>query len=181
LAVYFIRNPASHAIKVGRSADPARRLAQLQTASPARLELMGSIPGDEDEEKRIHALFEFQHERLNGEWFRETDALVAHIASLLSSQHGLLAFFLREKVIEPHLCYLTSAAVGFAVSIFWCGILPRDTRYQVMRWDESPGRGLAFWQWYPWERPQYFDTPAEAATAFVHAWFVWVERGGELN
>jgi hypothetical protein len=181
VVVYFIRDPASRAIKVGYSTDPTKRLAQLQTATSGQLELLGSIPGGKEEEGRIHALLGFQHQRIKGEWFRETEALVAHIASLLSSPRGLLAFFLREKVIEPHLCYLTSAAVGFAVSIYWYGLNPRDLKYQVMRWDEAPGRGLAFWQWYLWERPQYFDTSAEAASTFVHSWFVWVKRGGDLN
>ncbi len=65
--IYFIKNTVVQAIKIGYSAKPARRLAGLQTASPHRLVLLGTIPGSEADEQAMHARFAMH--RLEGEWF----------------------------------------------------------------------------------------------------------------
>lgn len=67
--IYFVEMEGSKAIKIGFTAndDVSRRLAQLQTGQPARLNLLGTIPGDMAAEKALHA--EFAGYRANGEWF----------------------------------------------------------------------------------------------------------------
>ena len=50
------------------------------------------------------------------------------------------------------------------------------TQYQVMRWDDSPGPGYEFWNWYLDNRPQFFATPELAAVAFVQEWQSWRRR-----
>ena len=82
--------------------------------------------------------------------------------------------FRDEAVIEPELCFITSVAVGFPVSIYW-KLSPRR-RYQVMRWDDGPGPGKEFWDWYLWERRQFHPTPARAAAAFVAGHAEWAAR-----
>jgi hypothetical protein len=88
--------------------------------------------------------------------------------------------FVRAGVICPELCYLVSAAVGFPVSIYWASGsllgLPKE-QYQVMRWDESPGAGKAFWDWYLANRKQFYPTPEAASVAFVQAWLEWDRKG----
>lgn len=87
----------------------------------------------------------------------------------------LLDFFCREGVNYPELCYLTSIAVGFPVTIaiLVVGPGPGGKRYQVMRWDEREGPGLAFWNWYLCNRRQFFRRPARAAAVFVREWQKW--------
>jgi hypothetical protein len=81
-------------------------------------------------------------------------------------------FFRLHRVAYLELCFLTSAAVGFPVSIFWVGPAGPGrpgTEYQVMPWDDE-GPGVEFWDWYAAERPQLFATPEAAAAAFVLEW-----------
>jgi hypothetical protein len=89
-----------------------------------------------------------------------------------------LEFFRDQGVAYPELCFLTSTAVGFPVSIYWLGAGPsaKGAKYQVMRWDESPGQSMEFWDWYLWKRPQFFDTPELAAATFVQEWQAWQLR-----
>lgn len=54
-------------IKIGCASDPVARLAQLQTASPYPLSLIGYVPGGEKLERELHQ--KYAHLRLRGEWF----------------------------------------------------------------------------------------------------------------
>lgn len=80
-----------------------------------------------------------------------------------------LDFFRSQGVIYPELCFRTSSAVGFSVSIYAMGG-GTDQTYQVMKWNESPGLGQDFSSWYQFCRPQFFATPELAAAAFVSEW-----------
>jgi hypothetical protein len=81
-SVYFILNPATGALKVGWSESPEDRLRTLQTASPDRLTLLGSVEGDLADEATMHeALAEY---RLEGEWFRATQDVLRRITDFLA-------------------------------------------------------------------------------------------------
>ena len=69
MTIYFIEMEGSRAIKIGFTAndDVTRRMAQLQTGQPAKLGLVGSIHGDQEGERALHAIFAAY--RTNGEWF----------------------------------------------------------------------------------------------------------------
>jgi hypothetical protein len=67
VAVYVIRATGTTLYKVGTATDPARRLADLQTASPLPLELVCTIDGDRATETRIHRAL--SDRRTRGEWF----------------------------------------------------------------------------------------------------------------
>lgn len=72
---YFIgARDSSGPIKIGSTAgDPQKRLKDLQTGSPEKLEVLAAIPGA-DHETRLHG--EFAPYRLHGEWFwREAPGL----------------------------------------------------------------------------------------------------------
>ena len=87
-----------------------------------------------------------------------------------------LEFFRSQNVLYPELCFLTSSAVGFPISIYWIGAEvfgAKGDQYQVMRWDESDGLGKDFWGWYLNSKEQFFGTPEVAAAMFVREWQAW--------
>jgi hypothetical protein len=89
---------------------------------------------------------------------------------------SLLDFLRREGVALPELAYITSMAVGHAVSVYWGSKSLFGTKadvYQVMRWDESEGPGREFWDYQLCERPQWFDTPEAACAAYVASYHEW--------
>jgi hypothetical protein len=71
--VYFIGTATR--TKIGTTVDLRTRLATLQVGSPERLAVVGTMPGDEIEEARVHA--HFRARRLHGEWFSLTPEEVA--------------------------------------------------------------------------------------------------------
>src|SRR4051794_31037778 len=48
--IYFCHDEIFHAIKIGKSVKPQKRLGQLQTGNPHKLRILGKIPGGEKEE-----------------------------------------------------------------------------------------------------------------------------------
>lgn len=84
--VYFIFNLDSNAIKVGFTQDVRKRLAALQTSSPAQLELLGAIKTQsattaKQLEKDLHQQFAQWH--LSGEWFKAEKTLLNYIAEVM--------------------------------------------------------------------------------------------------
>ena len=73
--VYFVRPAGKRGpIKIGCSLYPEIRLQQLQTYSRrGALEMAASVPGNMDNERRLHSLF--WHDREEGEWFKWSKVL----------------------------------------------------------------------------------------------------------
>jgi hypothetical protein len=65
--VYFIRDKERDSIKIGYSADPWRRLSELQVGNSTRLELIGIIAAEARVEKIVHEQLCEGH--IGGEWF----------------------------------------------------------------------------------------------------------------
>lgn len=83
--IYFILNEDSHAIKIGRAKDLAKRLNTLQTSSPAKLRLIKSVQVEGS--KAAHELEQSLHKqfseiRLAGEWFKAEANLLKYINQL---------------------------------------------------------------------------------------------------
>lgn len=78
--IYAIRNQASGAVKLGRTRDVRKRLAQLQTSSDAQLELLHYSHCLEPfvAEQALHK--QFQEWRIRGEWFALPDNLTEKLA-----------------------------------------------------------------------------------------------------
>lgn len=76
--VYVIGEPHGEGpIKIGRTRQSLRtRLSSLQTGYPRKLEVLGSIEVDKEEETEAALHTYFQDDRLSGEWF-EVSAQVA--------------------------------------------------------------------------------------------------------
>ncbi|MEE9159946.1 MAG: GIY-YIG nuclease family protein [Gammaproteobacteria bacterium] len=79
--LYFAICEHTSRIKIGRSADPARRLKQLQAASPTPLR-MENIEGAGDIEPVLHR--QFAHIRLHNEWFKAQSEMVDLLNGLLN-------------------------------------------------------------------------------------------------
>lgn len=79
--VYFIQ--AADRVKIGFAADVPARLAQLQTASAASLQLLAVLPNvSMSVERRLHRFFADQRKR--GEWFTFSGrlaVLIRHVRS----------------------------------------------------------------------------------------------------
>jgi len=81
--------------------------------------------------------------------------------------------------------YITSVAVGFPVEVYWghgqaLEIGSNPDYYQIMPHIQAEtGRQdvRAFWDWHLAENQQWFETPIEAAAAFVKAWKSQPEKG----
>jgi len=74
--VYFIRG-ANGKIKIGIAQDIVRRMAELQTGSASKLELMAIAEGGRKYEKKLH--MKFSSARIHGEWFEPVPELLKTI------------------------------------------------------------------------------------------------------
>jgi hypothetical protein len=78
--VYFIQAGTDGPIKIGISDNPAKRLAQLQTAHPVGLALLGVVPDvDLALERELHRRFAAY--RMNGEWFAPAAPVLDYVAT----------------------------------------------------------------------------------------------------
>lgn len=69
--VYFVLARAANLVKIGTSWRLPVRLAEIETMSPVRVELVGHVSGGAERERAYHQMF--AAERSHGEWFRYTD------------------------------------------------------------------------------------------------------------
>jgi transcriptional regulator of acetoin/glycerol metabolism len=65
--IYFIQQGIDGPVKIGFTENIEKRISSLQTASPHKLRLIGSIDGDAEKERQLHNFFSAY--RLAGEWF----------------------------------------------------------------------------------------------------------------
>ncbi len=77
--VYILSALATGHIKIGVSADVDRRVTGLQTSVPGGVKLLHTEPGGPVRERELHA--QFQADRVNGEWFKHSDAIKCYLAS----------------------------------------------------------------------------------------------------
>lgn len=78
--VYFIQGVTGGCIKIGFTMyDPARRMADLQTGSPVKLQIIHVVVAPRTSEKWAHVRFAGSHS--HGEWFRPTADLLTFIES----------------------------------------------------------------------------------------------------
>jgi len=83
--IYFVACREANAVKIGATGDTGsdlhKRFSMIQGSCPLRLELLGVQDGYKIEERRLHA--HFSSALIHGEWFRFTDEIRAHCATLL--------------------------------------------------------------------------------------------------
>lgn len=76
MAVYFIRNPLNHSVRIGKSKQVKNLLNNLRMNSGVGMELLGVI-ADESELIQLHTQFGANH--LRGEWYTLTDEMEVFI------------------------------------------------------------------------------------------------------
>jgi hypothetical protein len=79
MSVYFVTCREANAVKIGFSVQPRARLPEIQWGCPLRLTLEAVMPGNHEEEARLHRWF--ADDRITGEWFRLTEMLELVIKS----------------------------------------------------------------------------------------------------
>ena len=73
--VYFVQSINEGPIKIGFTTNLARRIAQLNTGSSARLVIIASMPAGRAYERHLHR--RLAAHRLHGEWFADCDEVRA--------------------------------------------------------------------------------------------------------
>jgi DNA-binding XRE family transcriptional regulator len=73
--IYFIKQ--GDYVKIGFTNRFKTRLNQLQVSSPIKLEVLGIIEGNKNDENNMHE--KFKHISTNGEWFIYCDELKSYI------------------------------------------------------------------------------------------------------
>jgi hypothetical protein len=73
VSVYFVTCREANAVKIGFSVEPRARLPEIQWGCPLPLTLEAVLPGDHQEEARLHRWF--ADDRITGEWFRLTEMI----------------------------------------------------------------------------------------------------------
>lgn len=63
-------------VKIGYTKNIHKRLSQLQTSSPVKLEVLHLIDGDVSLEKELHKMF--KNYRANGEWFNYNSEIIEY-------------------------------------------------------------------------------------------------------
>jgi hypothetical protein len=119
--VYFIVRPSTDSLKIGFSADPERRLRQLQTGSDEPLQLLAFFEATFAVEKEIHR--RLSGSRMSGEWFqrsREVEELILYISGVLRAQanEGLA---LADKM-EAEICDGGPRSQARAQLRMWAGV-----------------------------------------------------------
>ena len=79
--IYFIQNGKQGPIKIGYTkGDVEVRLSNLQSASPCKLYLLGTMVGDKAVESRLHKKFDVFNTA--GEWFKPDRILIDYIRDI---------------------------------------------------------------------------------------------------
>lgn len=86
--VYFIQS-ADGLVKIGWTADLARRLNNLNSASSSPLRVLATTPGGATLEAHLHERFSDLRER--GEWFRPNDDLLRLVGQILEGRADIFA------------------------------------------------------------------------------------------
>jgi hypothetical protein len=89
--VYVLGTPGSNTVKIGRTIDLTKRLAEIQRMSPVPLEALWSHPGGYELETNLHR--QFSALRTHGEWFTFGGDPVVSVQWAIDDQP-----WLREKV-----------------------------------------------------------------------------------
>lgn len=77
MTVYFIQNPETGLVKIGKTKNTSVRFRQLCNDFNIRLKMLGVIRGYSQQEKRMHRTF--QNLKVRGEWFKPSRRLLKFI------------------------------------------------------------------------------------------------------
>ena len=148
--VYFIRaTEGPPRIKIGLAATSvSRRIAELQTGSPVKLELLHKLPVENPlmVEREMHN--RFAHLRVHGEWFDDSSGEIAAFCSGEIDLDKLRAIFVRIIPSGPQYSHSAWQSEAFildpepgASGLIWSNTPPAAELLQHV-----PGRVGYFWE-----------------------------------
>lgn len=110
--IYFVLAESLGVVKIGYTAGNMKhRLESLQTGCPAKLTVLGFLPGGISEEKALHKRFVASHKE--GEWFRLGPDLIAFLGKEVRLWPEN---FVKLVEIEPAIGELWEAANAFRMN-----------------------------------------------------------------
>lgn len=124
-AVYYIAAPDLDLVKIGFAIDPTKRLAKINSDSPAAVVLLATEPGSIELERERHR--QFGASRRRGEWFQLSGPVSEHIATL--------AQYAKPDRETP--CKTLAEAAGISLSY----------SSMILTGDRTPSRALALRIW----------------------------------
>jgi hypothetical protein len=194
--IYFITNGSD--VKIGHTDGcPMKRMKQLQTGSPLSLCVMGTIPGNREDEAKLHDLF--SPFRLEGEWFRYSLTSFELMENLVDDfgerwgPGGPLGRMSKPclyptdkgykeaiRPVERHV----SALVGFTIDLEWgaeprhSGATGRDYSFRAVPYlgpasEDKRSMACEFMRWHRATNRQWFTSYHRAARGFVREWQRW--------
>jgi len=92
--VYFIQSGNNGAIKIGYTKDVDRRIKELQTSNPEKLNLLLKVGAEPNDEKVMHD--KFKKYCINLEWYSPSDELIKFIRKFQS--YGSNILFRHENI-----------------------------------------------------------------------------------
>lgn len=93
--VYALGTPGSSVVKIGRTTNLKKRVADIQRMSPVPLTTLWTHPGGSELEANLHR--HFKAIRSHGEWFSFTEDPVGQIQSAVSAQPWIATKAARVK------------------------------------------------------------------------------------
>lgn len=83
--IYFLKERCSdYQIKIGYTNNIRKRLQDLQSGNPRKLEVMAIIEGDCDFERVLHN--HFREYKTTGEWFKPSKSILKYIRAIKKDQ-----------------------------------------------------------------------------------------------
>lgn len=109
--IYFIQAGIDGPIKIGHTSlpDPMKRVKTLQASCPAKLTLLGTLPGDSAMESIIHRKLE--KFRVYGEWFKDTEEVRSAMAWVPTAESPAPPKTLNNHHLSTDLPYPPDSAV----------------------------------------------------------------------
>lgn len=120
--IYLISNAQQNICKIGHSQNPKARLANLQTATPCPLRLIGTLPGAKVEEKELHVRFAAHH--VAGEWFNLVPEIIEAFQEITEDDDGAINFSGTAFQRMSEMTAYGRRAMGFVLSR-----MQNDTQY----------------------------------------------------
>lgn len=141
--VYFITDGIF--TKIGKADDVNKRLKELQTGNPKKLQIKLSIEGGETEEKKLHKVF--HRRRMVGEWFIiDFDYDEEFILEIIDLKFENIKVFRTDtsKKITDALILLTSSELDCRVSIKEVSNICELSEVTVRKYLDKCCEGLGF-------------------------------------
>lgn len=127
--IYFMK--LNEFVKIGYSAKPKTRLAEIRVASPYPVDIIGVMEGTRYDEARLHTRFDPHHH--GGDWFR----LVPEIETFIAENCRPMPTRVRSRM--PKVRENGTVAIGFQMPIEkhkllgWLAVKHNTTKGELLR------------------------------------------------